>query len=100
MLLKFAIQDFKDDRDFKNLSKQTIKTYQIILGEFQQYCANKEIHNVEDVTTNSVKSYFLFCMKSRGNNPVTINTKIKNLRAFFNYMVTEEIVNEKCNPQC
>jgi hypothetical protein len=26
MLLKFAIQDFKDDREFKNLSEQTIKT--------------------------------------------------------------------------
>ncbi|WP_191565983.1 tyrosine-type recombinase/integrase [Metabacillus idriensis] len=98
MLLKFAIQDFKDDREFQNLSKQTIKTYQIILGEFQNYCAEKEVINVEDVTTNTVKSYLLYCMKTKGNNPVTINTKIKNLRAFFNYMVISDIVNEKRNP--
>ncbi|MGP1906794.1 tyrosine-type recombinase/integrase [Metabacillus sp. JX24] len=98
MLLKFAIQDFKDDREFQNLSIQTIKTYQIILGEFQNYCAEKEVLNVEDVTTNTVKSYFLYCMKTKGNNPVTINTKIKNLRAFFNYMVISDIVNEKRNP--
>lgn len=98
MLLKFAIQDFKDDREFQNLSIQTIKTYQIILGEFQNYCAEKEVLNVEDVTTNSVKSYLLYCMKTKGNNPVTINTKIKNLRAFFNYMVISDIVNEKRNP--
>ncbi|MFJ8244387.1 hypothetical protein [Peribacillus asahii] len=27
MLLKFAIQDFKGDREFKNLSERTIETY-------------------------------------------------------------------------
>jgi integrase/recombinase XerD len=98
MLLKFAIQDFKEDREYLNLSKQTIKTYQIMLGEFHQFCVEKEIINVEDVTNNAVKSYLLYCMKSKGNNPVTINTKIKNLRAFFNYMVKSEIINEKRNP--
>lgn len=98
MLLKFAIQDFKDDREFQNLSKQTIKTYQIILGEFQKFCAEKEVLNVEDVTLDLIKSYLLYCRKSKGNNPVTINTKIKNLKAFFNYMVNSEVINEKRNP--
>jgi len=98
MLLKFSIQDFKDDREFQNLSKQTIKTYQVILGEFQQYCAEKEVLNVEDVTNAIVKSYLLYCMKTKKNNPVTINTKIKNLRAFFNYMAKNEIISEKRNP--
>ncbi|MCV9888775.1 tyrosine-type recombinase/integrase [Metabacillus halosaccharovorans] len=98
MLMKFAIQDFKDDREFQNLSKQTIKTYQIILGEFQKFCAEKEVLNVEDVTSNIVKSYLLYCRKSKGNNPVTINTKIKNLKAFFNYMVNSDVINEKRNP--
>jgi integrase/recombinase XerD len=98
LLLKFAIQDFKEDREYQNLSKQTIKTYQIMLGEFQQYCVEKEILNVEDVTNTTVKSYLLYCMKSKKNSPVTINTKIKNLKAFFNYMVKSEVVNEKRNP--
>ena len=98
MLLKFAIQDFKDDREFKNLSEQTIKNYMIQLNEFQGFCAEKEILNVEDVTANTMKSYFLYCMKSKKNNPVTVNTKIKNLKAFFNYMVEGEIIIEKSNP--
>ncbi|PGS53852.1 tyrosine-type recombinase/integrase [Bacillus sp. AFS041924] len=98
MLLKFAIQDFKEDREFQNLSKQTIKTYHIILSEFQNFCAEKEILNVEDVTNNAVKSYLLYCLKSRGNNPVTINTKIKNLKAFFNYEVINDVISEKRNP--
>lgn len=98
MLLKFAIQDFKDDREFKNLSEQTIKNYLIQLNEFHGFCVEKEILNVEDVTANIVKSYFLYCMKSKRNNPVTINTKIKNLKAFFNYMVESDIIIEKRNP--
>ena len=98
MLLKFAIQDFKDDREFKNLSEQTIKNYMIQLNEFQGFCAEKEILNVEDITANTMKTYFLYCMKSKKNNPVTVNTKIKNLKAFFNYMVEGEIIIEKSNP--
>ncbi|MDG4849578.1 tyrosine-type recombinase/integrase [Peribacillus frigoritolerans] len=98
MLLKFAIQDFKDDREFKNLSEQTIKNYMILLNEFQAFCVEKEILNVEEVTTNTVKSYFLYCMKLKKNNPVTVNTKIKNLKAFFNYMVESDIIVEKRNP--
>ncbi|MED3789988.1 tyrosine-type recombinase/integrase [Peribacillus frigoritolerans] len=98
MLLKFAIQDFKNDREFKNLSEQTIKNYMIQLNEFQGFCAEKEILNVEDVSANTVKSYFLYCMKSKKNNPVTVNTKIKNLKAFFNYMVESDIIIEKRNP--
>jgi integrase/recombinase XerD len=65
MLLKFAIQDFKDDREFKNLSEQTIKTYMFQLYEFQAFCSEKEILNVEEVTVNTMKSYFIYCMKSK-----------------------------------
>lgn len=98
MLLKFAVQDFKDDREFKNLSDQTIKTYMIQLRDFQAFCAEKGALNVEDVTASTTKSYFLHCMKLKKNNPVTVNTKIKNLKAFFNYMVESDIINEKRNP--
>lgn len=70
MLLKFAIQDFKEDREYQNLSKQAIKTYQIILGEFHR-CVVKQVLNVEDLTNTTVKSYLIYCMKSNGNNPVT-----------------------------
>lgn len=98
MLLKFSIQDFKDDREFQNLSIQTIKTYEVILTEFQRFCVDKEVLNVEEVTNSVVKAYLLYCMKVKLNNPVTINTKIKNLKAFFNYMVNNDFISKKSNP--
>jgi integrase/recombinase XerD len=98
LLLKFAILDFIEDREFKNLSVSTINQYRNVLGEFQNYCAEeKEVLNVEDVTFNTVRSYLLK-LKKINNNPVTINTKIKNLKAFFNYMTKSSYIDEKRNP--
>ncbi|MDQ0194027.1 hypothetical protein J2T20_002395 [Paenibacillus wynnii] len=34
MLLKFAFQDFLDDRRFKNTTEKNIRNYQTMLGEF------------------------------------------------------------------
>jgi len=63
MLMKSAIQDFKNDREFKNLSKNTINSYVLNLNELQKYCAEKEILNVEDISQNTIKSYLVHCKK-------------------------------------
>lgn len=91
MLLKFAIQDFIEDREFKNTAKTTISTYTISLEQFHDYCRKQEITNVEDVTASTIKG-FIMEYREKGNNPTTTNTKLKHLRAFFNYMVENEVV--------
>lgn len=98
MLLKFAIKDFKDDREFKNLSLRTIESYLSVLKEFHEFCTEREIVNVEDVTISLVKSYLLFCQKERKNNPTTVNSKLHVLKIFFNYIEEIEIIGQKNNP--
>jgi len=98
LLLKFAIKDFMDDREFKNLSKATLSQYDLTLKKFEEYCTRNEIVDVEDITTQTIKSYLLEVKTQRNNNPTTINTKLKNLKAFFNYLQHEEIITEKRNP--
>ena len=93
LLLKFALQDFLDDRVFKNLSSTTITGYKDILGHFLKYCNEHEILNVEDVTTNTVKKYLIQCQKS-GNNATTTNSKLQRIRAFYNYMIECEVVDK------
>ncbi|MBL5797767.1 phage integrase SAM-like domain-containing protein [Heyndrickxia sporothermodurans] len=68
MLIKFPIQDFLDDKEFKNLSSTTIQACKNILGQFQQYCSENEILNVQDITTNICKKYLLHCQRLV-NNP-------------------------------
>ncbi|WP_179292745.1 hypothetical protein [Bacillus sp. 7884-1] len=43
MLLKFAYQDFLDDRRFKNTTKTNIKNYEMLLGKFINYCIENEV---------------------------------------------------------
>lgn len=95
MLLKFAFQDFLDDRRFKNTTKSNIKNYQILLGEFINYCIDNEVMNVEDISYSHVRQYLLHCQE-KGNKAGTINTKLLRIRAFLNYMVECEVI--KQNP--
>lgn len=62
MLLKFAIKDFQDDREFKNLSPVTIDGYLRTLKEFHAFCVEREIVNAEDVTSQVVPYLFSKCL--------------------------------------
>ena len=91
MLLKFAYQDFLDDRRFKNTTQKNIRNYQTMLGEFVEYCNRNEVVSVEDITYNHVRQHLIECQE-RGNQAGSINTKLLRIRAFFNYMVECEVI--------
>jgi integrase/recombinase XerD len=95
LLLKFALQEFYDDRDYKNISQNTINNYKEILKQFETYCLEQEIINVNDITKSTVMGYLTEC-KKKGNNATTTNSKLQRIRAFLNYLVEEEII--KTNP--
>lgn len=98
MLLKFAIQDFREDREYKNISKNTIGSYLLTLKGFQLFCVEQSVINVLDVTAQVVKSYLLHCQNKRGNNPTTRNSKLHTLKIFFNYLESIEVLENKKNP--
>jgi integrase/recombinase XerD len=91
MLLKFAYQDFLDDRIFKNTTQKNIRNYKTMLGEFVQYCISHEVVRVEDITYNHVRQHLVECQE-RGNKAGSINTKLMRIRAFLNYMVECEVI--------
>ncbi|WP_078408719.1 tyrosine-type recombinase/integrase [Priestia abyssalis] len=91
MLLKFAVQDFLDDREFKNLSPTTISSYKEILKQFQSFCNDNEIVNVQDITPNVIKKFLLHYQK-KGNNATTTNSKLQRVKAFLNYMIEIEVI--------
>ncbi|GAA0432720.1 tyrosine recombinase XerC [Lentibacillus halophilus] len=95
MLLKFALQEFIEDREFQNLSETTLTSYKDTFKQFEEFCTSKEIVNVNDVTTNTIKSYINHCRKL-GNNTTSTNSKLRRLKALFNHLVNEEVI--KTNP--
>ncbi|GGA11941.1 tyrosine recombinase XerC [Paenibacillus marchantiophytorum] len=98
MLIKFAIQEFKDDREYKNLSPRTIESYLMTLKEFQTYCGEQEVVSIEDVSQSIIKSYLIYCQKERGNNPTTRNSKLHSIKIFFNHLEEIEVIESKKNP--
>lgn len=94
MLLKFAVQEFLSDREFKNVTKNSITTSKFHLEEMKSFFTDKGIVNVEDISPGLVKQYLLYCKNVRKNNPTTINSKIKRLKAFFNYMIEIHVIKE------
>jgi integrase/recombinase XerD len=95
VLLKFAYQDFLDDRRFKNTTKTNIKNYEILLGKFVDYCIENQVINAEEITYSHVRQYLLKCQE-KGDKAGTINSKLLRIRAFLNYLVVCEVI--KTNP--
>lgn len=94
MLIKFSVQSFLDEREFQNVSQETLKGYNIFLREFQTWLRENDIIHIEDVSTNTIKTYLVYCKKERNNAPSTINNKLKNLKAFFNFLIEEEVIDK------
>ncbi|GKU80959.1 site-specific integrase [Niallia sp. NCCP-28] len=91
MQLKFAIQEFIEERQYKNLSSYISKMYRQNLGLFLVYCTLQNISNIADVRPSVVKGYTFAC-KDEGNKPSTLNNKLSSIKVFFNYLVEEEII--------
>ncbi len=93
MLIKFAVLDFMEDRAFNNSTQSNMKNNRFIIGDFEEYCINNEILNIEDITTIHIKQYLLYRM-SKGDKPSTINTRIQRIRALFNYCIESEYISK------
>lgn len=98
MLLKYAIKDFKEDREFRQVSPKTIQNYMETLEQFQSYCTNVSIIDISDITHKTVTSYLKYCQRERRNNAVSVNSKLRILKIFFNYLEKEEIISHRSNP--
>lgn len=94
MLLKFAFEEFLSEKEFENLSKNTIEGYKMLFSDFLSWAEENGIERVEDVSSRHLKAYLNMCKTEKGNNPTSINTKRKQFRAFFNFLVSEGILDE------
>jgi len=93
LLLRFAYQDFLADRELNNSSEANMKNHRIITGDFIEYCLEHDVVNVEDISADLIKRYFVEC-KNRGNNAGTINTRLQRIRALLNYCVEEKMITD------
>lgn len=92
MLLKELLKEFILELEIRNYSKRTLKSYRNNnLLMFTYLEKEYEIIEVEEVKTPHIKSYIKF-LEKQGRKTTYINGIIKCFRAFFKYVVDEEIV--------
>ncbi|NIK78723.1 site-specific recombinase XerC [Paenibacillus castaneae] len=65
-MLKFAYQDFLDDRRFKKTTEKNIRNYQTMRGKLIAYCSKHEVVSMKDITYNHVRQQLMECQE-RGN---------------------------------
>lgn len=98
MIVKFAVKDFLEDREFANLSKYTLTTYRRVLTDFERYCVNEGVQEVTKIDKRLIRGYLNYCRSELGNIPSTVNQKLRILKAFINYLKAEEILDNEVNP--
>lgn len=92
MLIKFAVQDFLDERQMMNVSQHTLRNYRSFFRGWLEWLRENNIQNMEEVSTITLRSYITYCRNELGNGTSTINNKIKNLKAFYNHLIENELI--------
>ncbi|MGG3573259.1 tyrosine-type recombinase/integrase [Bacillus gobiensis] len=94
MLVNQAIQEFISEKEYENLSKSTLASYSHLFSIFEDWCEKHQYKQIQEINTREIKSFLLMCKTERNNNATSLNNKRKLLRAFFNFLISEKILEE------
>lgn len=92
--LSFAYKEFYSDKELEGLREGSLKNYDFLFTDFMNWCSNEEVTAVEEVSSRLLKKYLAYCKNERGNNNTSLNTKLKLMNTFFNFLVSEELLSE------
>lgn len=82
-----VIQYYLNTLNIENKSKRTICAYRYSIKKFFLYVDC----NFRDVDKFIIKDYLLY-LKNKGNNEMSLNSQLKNLKAFYKWLEIEEII--------
>lgn len=94
MLIRMAVKEFLSEKEFENISKSTLRSYEIFFNGFLGWCEENELERIDQLTTRTLKGYLHYMKMERDNNPTSVNTKRKRLKTFFNFLIAEGLAEE------
>jgi integrase/recombinase XerD len=93
---KTALSSFIDDCEIRNLRPHTIQYYRNELSLFYKSLREQGIDpSPSKISKDHIKNTILY-LKNKGLKTVTINTRLRAIRAFFNFLYREKHI--KKNP--
>lgn len=98
MILKHAIKEFLEEKEFQNISPKTLSNYSDLLKQFHLFCVDNNTIETSEVSAITIKQYIKYCKDVRNNKPVTINSYLLILKIFFNQLEKMDIITPIENP--
>lgn len=93
---KTALSLFLDDCEIRNLREHTIQYYKNELSQYYKLLREQDIDTSPlNITKEILKQNIILYMKNnKKNQVVTINTRLRAIRAFFNFLYREKYIKE------
>jgi integrase/recombinase XerD len=89
LTLKDMFERFMLHKETEGLTRTTIRDYYIHFRYFLEYLEVDDVPN-EDITLDLFRGYIGFMLHEKGVSPVSINVRIRTLRAFLRHWYLEE----------
>ncbi|WP_195536207.1 tyrosine-type recombinase/integrase [Bacillus paralicheniformis] len=91
MLIESITKEFILDKKFEGLRETTLTSYSDFFKGFNKYLTEQGLEQLEDLNKRHLKGYLMYCHEELGNNPVTVNSKLKLLRVFCRWLYIEKM---------
>lgn len=96
MKIEILVNNYLDYcESIRNYSPNTIKSYRADLKDFSDYCKDRNIENLTDVTEKFIKKY-LMKLSEQGIEVISISRKLAAIRGTFKYAFENALI--KTNP--
>ncbi|MDO5510884.1 MAG: tyrosine-type recombinase/integrase [Weeksellaceae bacterium] len=79
-----AFENFCQTLQLKGYSQNTVKTY---TSEFLQFLTTLKSHAADDLSTERLKAYFLYCINQQKNKERSINSKINAIKFYYEHVL-------------
>lgn len=92
MRTEIIIQHFLSElKGIRNASENTISSYSGDLRQFTEFCSERSISEIEDITQKHIRA-FLVKLNSNNNSTGTISRKLTSLRNLFNFSLRSDYI--------
>lgn len=89
---QMMIRRFIIAKTVKGLSERTLEYYKITVDQFLRGIQK----NISEITADDIRLYIAIRRKRDGVSDITAGNEMRNLRSFFNWLYTEELI--RSNP--
>jgi site-specific recombinase XerD len=96
---KTALELFINDCNIRNLRSHTIQYYRNELSSFYKLLREQNIQlDIHEITPDMIKQNVILFMQNNKKKTVSINTRLRAIRSFFNFLERERYITKEQNP--